>query len=253
MSWRFSGVLAAAGVLVLAVACSGSGAGGREVQITQTDDGCSPGSVSVTPGEKLKLVIKNDSSHDPYEVEGIDGAKFEELNVPLGRTRSAGYTVPDSGGTHKLKCYVPGGTSTIIELTTGGVTPTDGAGATAASGDTPAAGSSTVQPPDTSVAVTLISFSIATDHKTVVPGAIRFVATNTSKTDVHELAVMRLETDGNLAKIGEVEGIAPEQAATLTVKLTPGTYQLACLIAAGESGSTVDHYQQGMHTEFKVE
>ncbi len=129
---KWSGLVAVA--LAFVVACSGSGAGGREVQITQHDDGCAPASVEVAPGEKLKLVIKNDSTHDPFEVEGTDGAKFEELNVPEGRSRSAGYTVPDSGSVHKLKCYVPGGISTIIELRSGAVT--SGTTATPASGAT---------------------------------------------------------------------------------------------------------------------
>lgn len=118
---RKVGRVLAAGVFVFAAACSGSGAGGREVQIAQRDDGCEPRTIAAAPGEKLKLVIKNESSHDPYEVEGIEGTKFEELNVPEGRTRSAGYAVPDSGDVHKLKCYVPGGVNTIIEIRTGGV------------------------------------------------------------------------------------------------------------------------------------
>ena len=101
-----------------AFACSSSGAGGREVAITQTDRGCSPTSVAVTPGEKLKLVVKNESSDD-YEIEGIDGAKLEEIVVPSGRTRTPGYKVPQGSGVHKLKCYVPGGPETIIELRAG--------------------------------------------------------------------------------------------------------------------------------------
>jgi hypothetical protein len=35
--------------------------------------------------------------------------------------------------------------------------------------------------------------------------------------------------------------------------LKPGAYRLACLITKGESGSEVDHYQQGMYTDFRVE
>lgn len=111
---------AVAGIAVFVAACSSSGAGGREVQITQRDDGCTPTEFAAAPGEKLKLVIKNDSSNDPYEVEGIEGTKFEELNVPKGRTRSAGYTVPNSGEIHKLNCYVPGGVSTVLEVRTAG-------------------------------------------------------------------------------------------------------------------------------------
>ncbi len=110
-------VLIAGAVIILALgaACSSSGAGGREVTIVQKDDGCAPASIAVKPGEKLKLVVQNESGKD-YEIEGIDGTKFEELVVPSGKTRTPGYTVPDGGGTHKLKCYIPDGPSTVIEL-----------------------------------------------------------------------------------------------------------------------------------------
>ncbi len=59
-------------------------------------------------------MVKNTSSKD-YEVEGIEGTKLEEIVVPAGRTRTPGYTVPGVGA-HKIKCYVPGGVSTIIEV-----------------------------------------------------------------------------------------------------------------------------------------
>lgn len=97
------------------VACGSSGEGGRAVDITQRDDGCAPTSVHVVAGEKLKLVVKNESSDD-YEIEGEEGAKLEEVVVPKGKTRTPGFTVPESGAVSKLKCYVPGGVSTIIEL-----------------------------------------------------------------------------------------------------------------------------------------
>ena len=34
--------------------------------------------------------------------------------------------------------------------------------------------------------------------------------------------------------------------------LPAGKYQLACLIAKGQAGSAVDHYQQGMVVPFEV-
>ncbi|TAK53732.1 MAG: lamin tail domain-containing protein, partial [Dehalococcoidia bacterium] len=69
---------------------------------------------------KLDLVVKNESSNDTYEVEGIDGTELEEFAVPRGTTRSVPYAVPSGAATHKVKCYVPGGPSTIIDLTAGG-------------------------------------------------------------------------------------------------------------------------------------
>ena len=110
---------AGVGILLLTAACSEGGAGGREINITQGEDGCTPESITVTAGEKVQLVVKNDSSHDVYEVEGIDGTKVEEFVVPVGKTRKAGYTVPGGDGVHKLKCYVPDGPTTVIELVAG--------------------------------------------------------------------------------------------------------------------------------------
>ncbi|HEX5480896.1 MAG TPA: cupredoxin domain-containing protein, partial [Dehalococcoidia bacterium] len=88
--------LAAAGfaAAILMTACGSSGAGGRPVDITQADQGCTPATIAATPGEKLKLVVHNTSGKD-YEVEGIDGTKLEEVVVPSGKTRTPGYNVPN--------------------------------------------------------------------------------------------------------------------------------------------------------------
>jgi plastocyanin len=253
---KMSGIaLAAAGLIVFAAACESSGAGGRKVEITQKDDGCTPKSVAVTPGEKLNLVVKNESTNDAYEVEGIDGTKLEEFVVHKGSTRSAGYSVPDGAGTHNVKCYVPAGTSTIIELVAGGVSSAgspgaapSAAGASPAASDTAEAGGEA----GASVAVSLGDYTMTTDKTSVAAGQIRFIATNASKDQVHELAVLKTKDDGAFDNIGEIEAIDPEHGGSVVLDLKPGVYQLACLIAIGESGSTVDHYQQGMHTVFTV-
>jgi plastocyanin len=112
---RFLALCGASAALALFAACGSSGAGGREIDITQRDDGCTPTAVSVSPGEKLNFVVKNDSSKDS-EIEGVEGTSLEELEIPEGKTRSAGYDVPKGAGTHKVKCYQPDGVSTIIEL-----------------------------------------------------------------------------------------------------------------------------------------
>jgi hypothetical protein len=240
-------------VALVAFACESSGAGGRKVELTQRDDGCMPTSIAATPGEKLDLVIKNDSSHDPFEVEGIEGAAFEELAVPEGKTRSAGYTVPNSEGVTKLKCYVPGDVSTIIEVVAGG-----GAAGTAASTSGATAGAEEPgQPtasgtPSASVAVTLVEYSVTPDRAAVPAGRIRFTATNASASQVHELAVLKVKDDGSYENLGEIEDIDPGNGGSVTVDMAPGAYVLACLITKGEAGSEVDHFQQGMHTPFTV-
>jgi plastocyanin/uncharacterized cupredoxin-like copper-binding protein len=242
----------AAGLLVFAAACASSGAGGRKVEITQSDGGCSPAVVGVTPGEKLNLVVKNASGSDAYEMEGVDGAKLEEVVVHQGKTLSVGYDVPSGTGVHKIKCYVPAGPSTIIELVAGGSatppaasareTASPSANATAPSGETA----------DTSVAVTLVDYGVTADKPSVEAGRIRFIATNTSASQMHELAVLRTKPDGSFDNLGEIENMDPEKGGSIVLDLTPGAYQLACLITIGEAGSTVDHYQQGMHVAFTV-
>ncbi len=72
------GLCLAAATTLLLIGCGASGEGGRKVDITQTDDGCTPTSIDATAGEKLDLVVKNDSGED-YEIEGIDGAKLDEI------------------------------------------------------------------------------------------------------------------------------------------------------------------------------
>ena len=243
-------ILAAAGILVFGAACSSSGAGGRKVEIAQKDEGCTPTSVAVTAGEKLNLLLKNESSSDAYEAEGIDGTKLEEVVVHKGKTLSVGYTVPAGAGTHKIKCYVPAGPSTIIEFVAGDASSAAAPSAvvTSATAASPAVGAAA----DSTVAVTLMEFSVTTDKPSVPTGNIHFIATNVSKGQVHELAVLKTKADGTFDKLGEVEDIEPGTGKSLDLDLAPGAYTLACLIAVGESGSTVDHYQQGMHTDFTI-
>ncbi|MDO8615785.1 MAG: cupredoxin domain-containing protein [Dehalococcoidia bacterium] len=235
-------------VLGLLFACSSSGEGGREVSIVQADDGCSPKTVGVKTGEKLNLVVKNESGKD-YEIEGIDGTKLEEVVVPEGRTRSVGYTVPGKAGVYKLKCYVPGDVTTIIELQAEGEPQ---------SGVAPAAGDQVSSEPDgetadVTVRVVLNEFNVLPDKTSVRAGSVRFDADNVSTYMVHELAVLRIKDDGSLANLGEIEDLPFGASGALTLEMEPGRYRLACLIAEGEAGSTVDHYKAGMHTEFAVE
>lgn len=246
-------VTAAIGSILFATACSESGAGGREVKITQSEDGCTPASVTASGGEKLQLVVTNDSDIDVYEVEGIEGTKVEEFVVPGGKTRKVGYTVPDGADTHKLKCYTPGGVSTIIDIVadgggtaSGGVTPESDPEA----GETEGASSGSA---DTEVVVKLNEFTVSADKTTVKAGTIEFEAMNESASMVHELAVLKPKSDGTFDNLGEIEDIDPGKGGEVKLELEPGKYELACLIVPGEAGSTVDHFQQGMRLEFTVE
>jgi hypothetical protein len=113
MKSKLSAVSAAAVLGAVLVACSVGG--GREIQIVATDDGCTPTTITATTSEKLTFVVKNDAGSD-RELEGIEGTKVEEVLVPSGRTRKVNYTTPGQASTEKLKCYIPGGPSTIINL-----------------------------------------------------------------------------------------------------------------------------------------
>lgn len=237
------GLCLATGAVFLILGCGASGEGGREVNITQTDDGCTPTSIEATAGEKLNLVVKNDTG-DIYEIEGIDGAKLEEVIVPDGRTRSIGYDVPESGGTTKLKCYVPGGASTIIEVKAG-------EGPTGDVGEAEPTGATRALEADTTISVSLSEYKVEPDTSSAEAGNIEFVAENTGE-EIHELYVLKVR-EGGYDVVGEIENIAPSDSGAMTLELEPGEYQLACLIVPGEAGSTVDHFKEGMQTDFTVE
>jgi uncharacterized cupredoxin-like copper-binding protein len=95
------------------VACGGDETAGRTVQIVQTDDACTPETITVQAGEKITFELVNQGTKDK-EFEGIEGTKFEEVKVPAGKTRRSSWTAPKSPGTAKFKCYLPGGSTTIV-------------------------------------------------------------------------------------------------------------------------------------------
>jgi len=228
MTKLVQGALLLSGSLaLLAIACS-SGGSGREIEIEITDTDCSPTSVQLTAGEKVTFVVDNKANGD-RELEGIEGTNLEEVLIPAGRTRKVNYTAPKEEGTQKMKCYIPGGPSTIIE-----------AKVSASGGKA-----------DTTVEAILKEYSVGSSVTEVNAGVIRFVGKNEGAV-IHELAVLSVAGDGSKREVADVEDIGPGKAREFTAKLNAGRYELACLIAPGEAGSTLDHYQQGMHTEFTV-
>lgn len=239
-------VLAASVLASLAAACGGDGGQRRIIAITQTDDGCTPASIELTTGEKVKFEVKNDGKKD-REVEGIDGTKLEEVLVPSGRTRSLDYTAPGAAGAGKIKCYIPGGNTTIIDLAISGAAKVDGGGVRTTDNSL-----KTTKPAQDTVNVKLVSFKVDTDKLSVAKGATKFVATNASKTDIHELAVLRVKDDSSYENTGEIEDIAPEKSGEITLDLPAGRYVLACLIVPGEAGSKEDHFKSGMKLDFEV-
>ena len=235
--------IAVLGVLAAALAACGGGDGGdrRVIQITQNDDACAPLSIDVRGGEKLRFEIKNEGKKD-HEVEGIEGTKLEELLIPSGRTRNLDYTAPKQEGTQKIKCYIPGGSATIIEVKVSGAV-----GAALTSG--PRVTKKTAK--DT-VVVELNSMTVTTDKPSAAAGPVKFRAANLSDVDVHELAVLRVLPDDEYENAGEIEDLRPGSSGEVTLDLPAGDYLLACLIAPGEYGSKVGHFPAGMKMAFEV-
>ena len=66
--------------------------------------------------ERRKEAERQRQAKGDRELEGIEGTRLEEVLIPAGRTRKVHYTAPKSAGTQKLKCYIPGGPATIIEV-----------------------------------------------------------------------------------------------------------------------------------------
>jgi hypothetical protein len=248
--WTMGLALAAAAL----AACAG-GDGGREIVITQRDDGCTPARIDAMPGENLKLTVRNEATTN-FDLEGIEGARLDAITVLQGKERTVRYSVPDGGAaTHRLRCFVPGGAQTIIDVVAGG-------GAASSSDVTPEASSPRPNPDpepdpqavaDSVIHVRLFEYTVTPDFASAPAGNIRFEAVNRSQTQVHELAVLRVLADGSLENRGEIEDIAAGGEGKVTLELEPGTYVLACLIVPGEAGSEVDHFAEGMRADFTVE
>ena len=110
---RLAAPLLAVAFGAMLLACGGPA--GRAIKFVADDQTCTPAAVTAAPGERLVLEVSNQSKRD-REVEGIEGTKLEEVVIPSGRVRKLSFTMPDSGKA-RLKCYIPGGPATIIEIT----------------------------------------------------------------------------------------------------------------------------------------
>ena len=114
------------------------------------------------------------------------------------------------------------------------------------------------------VNVTLREFSVTVDQATVPNGSVTFHVTNAG-TVPHEFLVIKTdlapdalpkESNGSYQENGsgtslldEIEDLDPGQSKDLTIDLDEAKYVLICnMVENGES-----HYQEGMHTAFKVE
>lgn len=110
----------------------------------------------------------------------------------------------------------------------------------------------TTKAPNDTVKVDMIEFSMHPDKPSVAAGPTKFVATNSSTSMVHELAVLRVKDDGTFENTGEVEDVDPGKSGEIVLDLPAGKYVLACVLVPGEAGSKFDHFKEGMKTDFEV-
>ncbi len=229
-----------AGTILLAACSEGSDV--RHVHITIADEGCRPPSVDVEAGRTAHLQIQNETAQ-MYRVSD-DEDRIEALVIDANGEGEAFYELPHGAGEYTIRCAAADGTVSTVILkasTLAGLATRDTGEATGEAGQ-----------PGASLAVTLAEFSVTPSETEVDAGRIRFIATNISGTMSHELNVLRLEPDGSFERLAGAEPIGPQGGGSFEADLEPGTYRLACLIAAGEAGSTVDHYRQGMWTDITV-
>jgi hypothetical protein len=103
------------------------------------------------------------------------------------------------------------------------------------------------------VAVQVDEFSVFPGTQGAPRGKVRFVVTNIGKME-HEFVVLKTNKPaGNLLKgkeadesgaVGEIDGVPPGEARTLTLTLKPGHYALICNLPG--------HYMTGQFADFYV-
>lgn len=235
-------ILSALAALTLAgafVACD-EGSDVRTLRIAVGDAGCTPAEFEVTPAQRLRLLIDNDSD-DPFTITSED-TMLEDLHVEGDADAEAFLTVPPESGTYGLHCEQEGGTRSEIFLIAGN------------SADlTPVINPTAVPGQPQTLAVSLADYTVSPSSTMLTPGAYNIIATNISRTEQHDLNVLSLQPDGSFSPVASIAPVLPQEGGAVLVNLSPGTYRLACQIEIGEAGSEVDHYQQGMWIDVLVE
>ena len=232
-------------------ACGGKGEDVRPVEITIAASGCGSIETNVEPGQRLRLDISNDSPQE-YEISAPEGG-VETLHVAPGEEADAFYFVPEGDATYAINCMAADGNESFGVINAGsrgGSRPIDVDAPTRGveAGTTPS-----LDQPAATLAVTLAEYTVTASAQSLLPGRVNIIATNISGGQAHELNVLERQPDGSFLNYTGLAAIEPQQGGALLVTVRPGTYRLACLIGIGESGSTVDHYQQGMWTDILVE
>jgi uncharacterized cupredoxin-like copper-binding protein len=117
---------------------------------------------------------------------------------------------------------------------------------------------------DTTVAIDMVgegggAMSFKVDKPEIPAGKVKFVVTNTSMTENHEMVLVKLKSadqaiplisakhrvdESKLKTMGEVADLKPNDSGELDVSLKPGTYMILCNIKG--------HYEAGMWSKLTV-
>lgn len=234
-------------ITFVVIACTGGGSDVRTIRIEARDGACEPAAFDVEPGQRIQIVLENDDDV-AYSVSDPEG-RIEAITAEPDSHAEVFHQLPSGTAAYLLNCTAEGGSATVIHVNAGGRDVGGGPAPSAAAGDaTPS-----VDQPDATIAVSLADFTVTLGQTTVAAGRVMVIATNVSPTATHELNILQLQPDGSFVNVGEVAAIAPQEGGSVLANLRPGTYRIACQIQIGESGSTVDHYKQGMWQDLIVE
>jgi plastocyanin len=234
---------------LLGAACTGDGSDVRTLRIEARNGACGPAEFEVDAGQRLRVVLENEDSV-AYVLRDPEG-RIDDLSAEPSEAGEVFHQLPAGSATYTLQCGPQEGAGTEIRIVAGdtaALSPTD---APASGG----VGEPTRSPddPDTTIAVSLADYTVTLSQTTVPTGRIVFIATNVSATETHEVNILQLQPDGSFQNEGGIPPMAPQQGGSVFGNLREGTYRIACQIQIGESGSTVDHYQQGMWFDLVVE
>lgn len=244
---RWLGLLAAC-VTLLGAACTGDGSDVRTLRIEARDGACDPSEFEVGAGQRIRIVLENEDDVG-YTLRDPEG-RIDDLSAEPSAEGELFHELPAGSATYTLQCGSEGGAGTEIRIVAGepvAENPTDAPAA--AGGDAP---TRSPDDPDTTIALSLADYTVTLSQTTVPTGRIVFIATNVSDAETHELNILQLQPDGSFQNEGGIAPMAPQQGGSVLANLRAGTYRIACQIQPGESGSTVDHYQQGMWVDLIV-
>ncbi len=104
---KFTYLLGTTMIIAAVVAgCGGGSSSVREVKMITRGMTYEPAVIQAKAGEKIKFTVENvDKEDHEFESEEL---KFDELEIPPGKTRAVEVTMPDKAGEYEFFCDAPG-------------------------------------------------------------------------------------------------------------------------------------------------